>query len=229
MIKAVTRPALVSVGTGMAGGKLAEEVISRAPDRFQIRMFGADPSNLEGRVLLSGVLNGFDSPEQLPLRPAQWFEERGIFVHAGIKAEQIDRNQRLVVGGGGKVIEPYDLLVLATGSRPAVQPLPGADLQGVFVLRTLDDWLAAGACARESERAVIIGGGRLGLLAERALAKLGLDVAIVENAMRLVGEGRVQGVELPSGMVVEADMVVMAGGDRPNIDTAQLAGLDTEC
>ncbi len=226
MIQAVRRPTLVIAGTGMAGGRLVEEILTHAPDRFQIRMFGADPQTLADRILLSCMADGFDDPEQLQLRPAQWFEERGILVHSGIKAEHIDREQRVVVGGGGKVVEPYDLLVLATGARPPVSPLEGTDLQGVFVLRTLDDWLAAGAFAHECDRAIILGRGRLGPLVERSLSKLGLDVLVIENAVRLVGEGIVRGVELSDGTVIEADLVVMDTGDRPNVDTARQAGLD---
>jgi ferredoxin-nitrite reductase len=226
MIQAVRRPTLVIAGTGMAGGRLVEEILTNAPERFHIRMFGADPQTLADRVLLSCMLDGVADAEQFQLRPMQWFEERGVLVHAGVKAEQIDREQRLVVGGGGKVVEPYDLLVLATGSKPLVPALPGADLQGVFVLRTLDDWLGVGAFAHECDRAVILGGGRLGLLAERSLSKLGLEVAIVEKVAHVHGEGFVRGVELPDGTILDADLLVLAGGDHPNVEPARLAGLE---
>src|SRR3954447_22443892 len=99
----VRRPTLVVVGTGMAGARVVEEVLSRAPDRFNIRMFGAEPHGTYNRILLSSVLGGHQDPHQLWLNPLEWYEDRGIFVHKGVKAESIDRNRRVVIGGGGKV------------------------------------------------------------------------------------------------------------------------------
>jgi nitrite reductase (NADH) large subunit len=125
MITAARRPTLVVVGTGMAGAKLVEEVLARAPDRFDIRMFGAEPGGTYNRILLSHVLGGYQDPQRLWLNPLEWYEERGVYVHAGIRAEIIDRKEQAVVGGAGKVVEPYDYLVLATGSRPFVPPLEG--------------------------------------------------------------------------------------------------------
>src|SRR5437762_942376 len=101
MIAAASRPALVVVGTGMAGAKVVQEVLARDPDRFHIRMFGAEPHGTYNRILLSSVLGGFQDPDQLWLNPLDWYAERGVFVHAGVKAEQIDRDGRVVVGGGG--------------------------------------------------------------------------------------------------------------------------------
>src|SRR6516165_3228975 len=112
MIQAIHKPALVVVGTGMAGAKVVEEVLARAPGRFSIRMFGAEPHGTYNRILLSGVLGGFQDPDKLWLRPLEWYEHHGVAVHAGVKAEAIDRDDRVVVGGGGKVAEPYDVLVL---------------------------------------------------------------------------------------------------------------------
>src|SRR5207249_7503345 len=162
VIQARHRPALVVVGTGMAGAKLVEEVLTRAPDRFSIRMFGAEPHGTYNRILLSTVLGGFQDPAKLWLNPLDWYEKHGILVHAGVKAEVIDRERRVVRGAGGKVEEPYDILVLATGSRPLVPPMEGTQQRGVFVFRTLEDCGAISAYAQECDRAVVIGGGLLG-------------------------------------------------------------------
>src|SRR5207237_1630927 len=96
------------------------------------------------------------------------------------------RGRRVVVGGGGKVEEPYDILVLATGSRPLVPPLEGTRQRGVFVFRTLEDCGAISAYAQECDRAVVIGGGLLGLEAARGLLSHGLEVTVVEVAPHLM-------------------------------------------
>ncbi len=177
-----SREALVVVGTGMAGAKLVEEIHTANPDRFSIRMFGAEPHGTYNRILLSTVLGGFSDPNLLWINPLEWYEKRGVHVHAGVKADVIDRGRRVVVGGGGKVEEPYDVLVMATGSRPFVPPMEGTKQQGVFVFRTLDDCATIGAYAEDCDRAVVIGGGLLGLEAARGLLSHGLEVTVVEVA-----------------------------------------------
>src|SRR5262249_53541261 len=103
-----------------------------------------------------------------------------------VKAHAIDRRRKVVIGAGGKVEEPYDRLVLATGSRPFVPPMEGTKQRGVFVFRTIDDCAEISAYAQECERAVVIGGGLLGLEAARGLLSHGLDVTVVEVASHLM-------------------------------------------
>jgi NAD(P)H-nitrite reductase large subunit len=191
--------ALVVVGTGMAGAKLVEEIHHRAPDRFSIRMFGAEPHGTYNRILLSTVLGGFQDPNQLWINPLEWYEQRGVRVHAGVKAELIDRRRRVVIGGHGKVEEPYDFLIMATGSRPFVPPMEGVRQQGVFVFRTIDDCGAISAYAQECDRAVVIGGGLLGLEAARGLLAHGLEVTVVEVAPYLM----VQQLDAPAGELLK--------------------------
>jgi nitrite reductase (NADH) large subunit len=179
-------PTVVVVGTGMAGARVVEELLARAPDRFHVRMFGDEPHGTYNRILLSGVLGGFSDPNQLWLNPLDWYRNRGIHVHAGVRAERIDPDSRLVSGGGGKVVEPYDYLILATGSRPFVPPIEGTRQQGVFVFRTLEDCAAIGAFARECDRVVVIGGGLLGLEAARGLLTHEVEVTVVEAAAHLM-------------------------------------------
>src|SRR5207302_11050205 len=130
------------------------------------------------RILLSHVLGGSQDPTNLWLNSLEWYEERGVFVHAGVKADSIDCSRQVVVGAGGKVEEPYDLLVMATGSRPFVPPMEGTKQQGVFVFRTLDDCQTIGAYAQECDRAVVVGGGLLGLEAARGLLSHGQAVTV---------------------------------------------------
>src|SRR4051812_18427685 len=103
MTQTPRRPTLVIAGTGRAASLLVEEICGRAPGRFQVRMFGGEPQ--PDRILLSGILAGGD-PDRLCLHSTEWFEERGVLVHAGVKVESIDRKQRRVIGAGGKVVEP---------------------------------------------------------------------------------------------------------------------------
>src|SRR5258708_26683901 len=112
------RPTVVVVGTGMAGARVVEELLARASDRFHVRMFGDEPHGTYNRILLSAVLGGFVDPAQLWINPLQWHEERGVYVHAGVRVERIDTRECLVGGRGGKVSAPYDPLILPTGSRP---------------------------------------------------------------------------------------------------------------
>src|SRR5262245_46280551 len=261
MIQATRRSTLVVVGTGMAGAKLVEEVLARDPERFHIRMFGAEPHGTYNRILLSSVLGGFQDPSLLWLNPLEWYEQRGVFVHSGVKAEQIDRERRVVIGGNGKVVEPYDYLVLATGSRPFVPPMEGTGKEGVFVFRTLDDCEAIAKYARHCRRAAVIGGGLLGLEAARGLLSHDLEVTVVEVAphlmvqqldplggallkrkleamgvrillqtatTHLLGEAKVTGLRFKEGATVDADMVVISCGIRPNVDEAKAAGLAVE-
>ena len=222
MIQAIRRPTMVVVGTGMAGAKVVEEVTARTPDRFSIRMFGAEPHGTYNRILLSSVLGGFAEPDRLWLNPLQWYEERGVRVHGGVKAETIDRSERVVVGGGGKVVEPYDYLVLATGSRPFVPPMEGTKQRGVFVFRTIDDCGAISAYAQDCDRAVVIGGGLLGLEAARGLLSHGLEVTVVEVAPHLM----IQQLDPAGGALLKRKLEAMGVRVRLETITTHLLGDD---
>lgn len=180
------RPTVVVVGTGMAGARVVEEILARTPERFHLRIFGDEPHGTYNRILLSHVLGGFADPKQLWLNPVEWYEQRHVHLHTGVRVERIDRQHRLVSGAGGKVVEPYDYLILATGSRPFVPPIDGTRLPGVFVFRTLEDCSAIGTHARECDRAVVLGGGLLGLEAARGLLSHGVEVVVVEAAPHLM-------------------------------------------
>lgn len=193
MIQALRRPTLVVIGTGLAAARVVESVLERAPDRFQIRMFGAEPNGTYNRILLSHVLAGQADPQRLWTNPLRWYEERGVGVHSGVRAESINRAERVVVGAGGKVVEPYDTLIFATGSKPLIPAIEGLNdfgsLQpGVFVFRTLDDCEKIAAYAHECDRVAVLGGGLLGLEAARGLVNFGLEVTVVEMASHLMGQ-----------------------------------------
>jgi nitrite reductase (NADH) large subunit len=129
---------LVLVGNGMAGMRAVEELLELAPDRYEITVFGSEPRGNYNRILLSPLLSDEKSLDDIMLNTIEWYEEHGITLHAGRTIERIDRTRRVVVADDG-LEQPYDRLLLATGSNPFMLPLPGADLPGVLSYRDVDD------------------------------------------------------------------------------------------
>ncbi len=174
------RPRLVVIGNGMAGARLIEDVLALTPDLFDITVFGDEPYGNYNRILLSNVLNGTQDPKEIFLNPLAWYEDNGITLHAGNRVTAIDREAKTVTAG--ELTVPYDYLVFATGSRPFIPPIPGTPLRGVFTFRTLDDCRNIAEYAKTCQRAVVIGGGLLGLEAAKGLMTHNVQVTIVEMA-----------------------------------------------
>ncbi|MCA9771569.1 MAG: nitrite reductase large subunit NirB [Myxococcales bacterium] len=172
------RRKLVLIGNGMAGARFLEEIVARDPGAFDITVFGEEPYGNYDRIALSHVLGGEKRPEEIFLNPLAWYEANGIHLLAGARVREIDRAARRVVGEDGTEAL-YDDLVLATGSAPFVPPIAGADKPGVFVFRTLHDCERIAERARAGRRAVVIGGGLLGLEAARGLLGHGVSVTVV--------------------------------------------------
>ncbi len=172
------RPRLVMVGNGMAGVRALEELLRIDAQRYDITVFGAERHPNYNRILLSPVLAGEQTVDQIILNPVSWYEERGIRLHLGTQVVAIDRARRVVRDAGG-ALAPYDRLLLATGSRPVVLPVPGAELPGVITYRDIDDTLAMIDAAARSREAVVIGGGLLGLEAANGLSQRGMKVTVV--------------------------------------------------
>ena len=129
---------LVMVGNGMAGVRTLEELLKIAPELYEITVFGAEPHPNYNRILLSPVLAGEQTLDEIVLNSWQWYEEHGITLHAGRKVVEIDRVRRIVRADDGTEA-PYDRLLLATGSNPFMLPVPGKDLQGVIAYRDIAD------------------------------------------------------------------------------------------
>jgi nitrite reductase (NADH) large subunit len=221
-MKQARRPSLVVIGTGLAGARVIEESLARAPDRFTIRAFGEEPHGTYNRILLSNVLAGTAEPNRLWLNALDWYRDHGVLVHAGIRAESIDTKARTVTGAGGKVVEPYDHLILATGSRAIVPDVSGNRLDGVYVFRTLDDCSAIGNAAREAERAVVIGGGLLGLEAARGLLAHGVEVTVVESAPHLMPRQ----LDVAGGLMLARQMESLGVDVRTGTSLARIEGED---
>jgi len=172
------RAQLVVVGNGMAGVRAVEELIARAPDRFDITVVGAEPYPNYNRILLSAVLAGEKTLDEIVVNPRSWYAEHGIGLISGNRASAIDRAARTVTLADGRSLS-YDKLLLATGSKPLAPPIPGLGFPNVRAFRDIADAQAMIAATRGGGRAVVIGGGLLGLEAAWGLKRRGMSVAVV--------------------------------------------------
>lgn len=249
---------LVIVGNGMAPGRMLEHLLEHAPGRYQVTIFNAEPRVNYDRIMLSPVLSGEKDYEQIIIHGDGWYIKNGITLYKGHKVVLIDRAAKTISSDHG-VIETYDRLVIATGSVPFVPPLPGRELAGVLTYRDLDDVNAMLLATQSRAKAVVIGGGLLGLEAAAGLQARGMDVTVLHlmptlmerqldpaagyllqkaveergikvvtkaNTKAILGNGKVEGVELADGTVIPASLVVMAVGIRPSTELARQAGLE---
>src|SRR4051812_27438220 len=262
-----TRARLVVVGTGMAGARLVEEVLERGGgDQFRITVLGDEPHGNYNRIMLSPVLAGESHEDDIVLNSHDWYADNGVHLRAGVQVERIDTAAKTVLGSDGSAT-PYDHLVLATGSYSFIPPMAGvrtADgelLPGVYGFRTIDETRAMLEATGRCGKAVVMGGGLLGLEAARALQGHGLQVDLVHAmpylmnvqldaeagailkrsveslgitvhcdvlATEVLGTERVEGVVLGDGRRLDADLLVVAAGVRPNSDVAVRSGLEVE-
>lgn len=169
---------LVMVGNGMAGVRTLEELLKIAPDLYDITVFGAEPHPNYNRILLSPVLAGEQTIDEIILNPLSWYEDNNITLHLGKKVVKVDRVRRQVIAADGTTAE-YDRLLLATGSNPFILPVPGKDLDGVIAYRDIADTNTMIETARSYRHAVVIGGGLLGLEAANGLMLRGMQVSVV--------------------------------------------------
>ncbi|SEJ04634.1 nitrite reductase large subunit NirB [Paraburkholderia diazotrophica] len=181
----MSKPRLVVIGNGMAGIRTLEELLTIAPDHYDITVFGAEPHPNYNRILLSPVLAGEQTFNDIVLNPLEWYEENDIALHMGKTIERIDRVRRKVVASDGTEAH-YDRLLIATGSTPFILPIPGNTLKGVITYRDIYDTQAMIDTAAVKKRAVVIGGGLLGLEAANGLKLRGMDVTVVHLADTLL-------------------------------------------
>ena len=188
---------LVVIGNGMAGARAVEEILERGGgERFRITVFGDEPYGNYNRIMLSHVLAGggsADEVDEIYLNPLDWYAENDITLHAGVRVVRIDRFARRVLADNGMVVR-YDRLIIATGSRTFFPPMDGMWLDdrtltpGVFGFRTLDDTTAMLEYARHRRTAVVIGGGLLGLEAAHGLQQQGLQAHVVQSGPILMNQ-----------------------------------------
>ena len=169
---------LVVVGNGMAGMRTVEEILTRTPHKFEITVFGAEPHPNYNRIMLSPLLAREKTFDEIVINTREWYEQNGIELIAGERVWHIDREQRVVAGEHGTT-RPYDVLLMATGSNPFILPLVGRDLPGVIGFRDVGDVDTMLAAAGRGGRAVVIGGGLLGLEAANGLSMAGMEVTVI--------------------------------------------------
>jgi len=171
---------LVVVGNGMAGMRAVEELLKIAPDMYDITVFGDEPYPNYNRIMLSPVLANEQTIDDIILNTREWYAENDIALHTSARINKIDRKARTVTADNGTTVA-YDRLLLATGSKPFILPIPGADLDGVLGYRDIKDTNDMIAAAKTHKHAVVIGGGLLGLEAANGLKVQGMDVTVVHK------------------------------------------------
>lgn len=179
------RKQLVLIGNGMAGVRCIEEILKIDRDLFEITIFGSEPYPNYNRILLSTVLQGDTSIDDITMNDWEWYEKNNIHLFVGETVVKIDKEQQLVFTDKGRVAE-YDELIIATGSKPFILPIPGSDKQGVTAFRDIKDCEMLMEYAKKYKKAVVIGGGLLGLEAARGLLNLGMEVNVVHICEHLM-------------------------------------------
>ena len=168
---------LVIIGAGMASGRMLEHLFEQAPGRYDVTLFNAEPRGNYNRIMLSPVLSGEKTYADIVTHDADWYAAQGVDCRFGEPVVKIDRERKVVYSAQGGV--PYDRLVIATGSAPFIIPVPGKDLPGVCAYRDLEDTHAMIAAAKPGAKAVVIGGGLLGLEAAAGMQLRGAEVTVI--------------------------------------------------
>lgn len=251
---------LILIGNGMAGMRTIEELLKLDSERYEITVFGEEPYGNYNRIMLSPVLADEKTIDEIMLNDEQWYKDNNITLYKGQKITDIDRAKQTVMTAEGESYY-YDRLLIATGSLPFMLPLVGADKAGVIGFRDIHNVNTMLDATQHYKKAVVIGGGLLGLEAANGLMKQGMDVTVVhlldslmerqldktsgamlktsleERGIKflmehkteaILGNERVSGLRFTDGSEIDADLVVMAVGIRPNIDLAKQTGLYCE-
>ncbi len=213
------RATLVVIGNGMAGMRAVEELLARAPDRFDITVVGAEPHPNYNRILLSAVLAGEKSLDEIVVNPASWYAVHGIRLISDNRVTAVDRVARTVALADGTSLI-YDKLVLATGSKPLAPPIPGLGFANVRAFRDIADAEAMIAAAQSRGRAVVIGGGLLGLEAAWGLKRRGMSVALVHLMPSLMERQ----LDLAAAELLRRDLAARGISFFTNSQTEEIVG-----
>jgi nitrite reductase (NADH) large subunit len=211
---------LVVIGNGMAAARFVEELSVRALGRYAVAVVGEEPRLAYNRVLLSAVLAREVAPSEIVLKSAAWWRERGVTLLYGHAAVAVDPHIRRVRLANGATL-PYANLVLATGSRPIRLGIPGMELPGVLTFRDLGDVATIDSAAAKGVRAVVIGGGLLGLEAAYGLAKAGAQVSVVHLMDRLMERQ----LDLPAAAMLKRALEAKGISVHLEAETAAIRGV----
>ena len=215
------KPALVVIGNGMAGMRTVEELHKLAPDLYDITVFGAEPYGNYNRILLSPVLAGEKTVDDIMLHTREWYDAHNITLHAGDPVVHIDRRKRIVRAQSGKEVR-YDRLLLATGSKPFIIPVPGHQLPGVIAFRDIQDVETMLEASRNHKHAVVIGGGLLGLEAANGLLRQGMQVTVVHVTDALMN----QQLDKPAAQLLQKALENKGLNFMLSAQTAEIVGPD---
>ena len=169
---------IVLIGSGMVGSRFIERLLVEAPDQYDIRVFNKEPNGGYNRIMLSPVLAGEKTLTEIMTHDHDWFEARDVHLHTSTEIVSVDQSAKTVKTDLGATYA-YDKLIISTGSTPFIIPVPGHELPGVVAFRDIRDVNAMIEATKEKQKAVVIGGGLLGLEAANGLIKRGMDVTVV--------------------------------------------------
>ena len=178
---------LVLIGNGMAGMRTIDELLKLAPEQYDITVFGAEPHGNYNRIMLSPVLAGDKTIDDIIIHDVQWYQDNHISLHTNTTVTEIDRVRRQVIADDGTEVG-YDRLILATGSNPVMLSIAGSELEGVISFRDINDVNTMIETAQTHKKAVVIGGGLLGLEAANGLMQKGMDVTVVHRSDTLMNQ-----------------------------------------
>ena len=210
---------LIVIGNGMAAARLVDELARRALGRYAVAVIGEEPRLAYNRVLLSALLADEVGIDDIELRPARWWRDRGVTLRYGVRATAVDAAARNVTLAGGTRLS-FSKLVFATGSQPIKPDIPGMDLPGVLTFRDVDDVNAIAASKAAGTRVAVIGGGLLGLEAAYGLAKAGARVTLLHLMDRLMERQLDHRAALMLQRAVEARGIAV----RLQAQTSRIAG-----
>ncbi|MDQ0249714.1 nitrite reductase (NADH) large subunit [Sphingomonas kyeonggiensis] len=215
----IERPHLVVIGNGMAGCRAVEELLARDPNRYRVTIFGAEPHVNYNRIMLSPVLAGEKTFDEIVINPRDWYDGNGIELVAGDSVTGIDREARTVTAASGRSVS-YDKLLIATGSDPFIIPVPGKDLPGVISFRDMKDVDAMLAAAERGGDAVVIGGGLLGLEAAHGLTLRGMKVTVLHLMPTLMERQ----LDEAAGWLLKSELESRGQTILTGADTAEILG-----
>lgn len=212
---------LVVIGNGMAGCRAVEEILAREPGKFRITIFGAEPRVNYNRIMLSPVLAGEKTFDDIIINGPEWYADNDIELISGDPVVSIDRAAKTVTAKSGKQVR-YDKLLIATGSDPFIIPVPGKDLPGVVTFRDLDDVDKMLAAAGLGGNAVVIGGGLLGLEAAHGLSLRGMQVTVLHLMPTLMERQ----LDEAAGWLLKSELERRGQTILTGADTAEIVGTD---